>query len=127
LNLEENTGGSGTTTIIQQTTDANLFYTKTATDALLNAKANSATLTNNYYDKTNIDSKITTINNSIATKANTSDLDSYYTKAQTDTLIADANPPLSIDFSNYYNKQTTDTLLDAKANSLRECLYKSSN
>jgi hypothetical protein len=32
-------------------------------------------------------------------------------------LIADANPPLGIDFSNYYNKQTTDTLLDAKANS----------
>jgi hypothetical protein len=34
LNLEESTGGGGTTTIIQQTTDANLFYTKTATDAL---------------------------------------------------------------------------------------------
>jgi hypothetical protein len=32
-------------------------------------------------------------------------------------LIADANPPLGIDFSDYYNKETTDTLLDAKANS----------
>jgi hypothetical protein len=76
-------------------------------------EANSATLTNNYYDKTNIDSKITTINNSIATKASTSALDSYYTKAQTDALIADANPPLAIDFSDYYNKEATDALLGA--------------
>ena len=78
LNIQESEGVS--TTIIQQITDANLFYTKTATDSLLNGKANSVTLTNNYYDKTNIDGKISTINTAIATKANNNQLDNYYTK-----------------------------------------------
>ena len=37
LNLEETTG-SGQVTIIQQSTDVNLVYTKTATNELLNNK-----------------------------------------------------------------------------------------
>ena len=106
LNIQESTGGGGSTTIIQQTTDANLFYTKTATDALLNSKANNVTLTNNYYDRANIDGKISTINTAIATKANNTQLDNYYTKTQTDNLLTSST--VNVDLSNYYDKANID-------------------
>ena len=86
LNLEETTG-SAQVTIIQQSKDVNLFYTKTATNELLNNKVDTSTLAVNYYNKANIDGKIATINNSIASKANNSQLDNYYTKTQTDNLF----------------------------------------
>jgi hypothetical protein len=54
------------------------------------------------------------------------DTSQFYTKSQTDTLIADALPPLGIDFSNYYNKEETDASLDIKSKLVR-CLYKNSN
>ena len=106
LNLEETTG-SGQVTIIQQSTDVNLFYTKTATNELLNNKVDTGTLAGNYYNKANIDGQIATINNSIASKANNSQLDNYYTKTQTDNLLTSAST-VSVNLGNYYDKANID-------------------
>ena len=105
LNLDENVGTTSVT-VIQQSTDANLFYTKTVTDGLLNNKADKTTLSSDYYNKTNIDGKIATVNSSIATKANNTQLDNYYTKTQTDSLLGTSSG--TVDLSNYYNKTSID-------------------
>ena len=52
LNEPENAAAS--ITIVQQTTYANLFYTKVTTDGLLSGKVDKSTLASNYYDKSNI-------------------------------------------------------------------------
>ena len=73
------------------------YYTKSQTDNLLDAKANSSDV----YSKSQTDTLLDA-------KANTSDV---YSKTQTDTLLdAKANT------SDVYTKSQTDNLLDAKAN-----------
>ena len=106
LNLEETTG-SAQVTIIQQSTDVNLFYSKSATNEILCNKVDTSTLVGSYYNKANIDGQIATTNYSIASKANNSQLDNYYTKTQTDNLLTSAST-VSVNLGNYYDKAKID-------------------
>lgn len=91
------------------TFDSTLYYTKTATDTLLSAKADSSTVSTL---QTTVNSKadsstVETLKTSLADKANASDV---YTQAETDTLLAD-----KADAEDVYTKSEADTLLASKA------------
>jgi hypothetical protein len=62
----------------------------------------------NYYNKTNIDEKVATLNTSIDTKANSSNV---YTKAQTDAALL-----LKANVADVYTKTASDAALTLKAN-----------
>ena len=83
-------------------------YTKTETDDLLSAKADTADLapvaTSGSYDD-------------LTDKPDIPDVSDYYDKEEIDTLLdTKANVSDLPDMSDYYNKTETDTLLSAKAN-----------
>lgn len=110
--------GSDTITPLTQHQSLADYYTKTQTDTLLNAKADSSTTYTksevdtafgNYYDKTVIDAnELVTANalNDLNDRLDDIDLTDYYDKTEVDTLLsAKANQ------STTYTKAETDTAI----------------
>lgn len=88
------------------------YATKQSLTDGLATKADSS----NVYTKSEIDGKVTTINNNINAKANSADV---YTKGQVDTALAGkANTATTLSgygITDAYTKTQTDSLLDGKA------------
>ena len=100
------------------------YYTKTQTDSLLNNKLNSSEITkyytitqtsNLYVDKTTWSNSVATLTTSVNSKANSSDLLTYYyTKTTTNSILDTYYNKTAIDntFSQYYNRIKVDTILN---------------
>ena len=103
------------------------FYTRSQVDSSLSLKEDKTNVINNYYNKLSIDNKVATLNASIGLKANSSDvytkahvdtallskannsqLSSYYTKTEPDERITFATA-ISIDLGNFYDKANIDS------------------
>lgn len=90
--------------MIAEKADADDVYTKTETDSLLDAKADTATTLEGYgitdaYTQTEVDALL----------ADKADSDDVYTKTEADALLAD-----KADADDVYTKDEADALLDAK-------------
>lgn len=139
--------------------DILLYYTKTEMNSLLTNKLNANEILNyytkidtnnlllnyyskiesdaNFYAKSYIDTTLTTINNNVALKLNSTELNNYYTQTQSnsnfynksyiDSSLTTINSNVALkanssDLTNYYNKTQVDTQFSNLINSAPEAL-----
>ena len=91
-----------------------IITTKKYVDEQLNTKADSSAL-NSYYNKTETDTLLNTkLNSSQLETIESGDTNKIYSKDKTDALLS--NKADSSALNSYYNKTETDTLLNSKLN-----------